>query len=78
MPPCQTLPLYTTHLLHRRVITAVMDGPGTPPAPPGAGRNAGGRSPRARGRPAPRRRQFIVCIYLLAPDIGTVMDGYIL
>lgn len=52
MPPCQALPLYTTHLLHRRVITAVMDGPGTPPAPPRRGEECGRAEPPARTPPA--------------------------
>lgn len=53
MPPCQTPPLYRTHLPHGRVIRAVMDVPGTPPAPPGWGRNVPGGAPEPAAGPHP-------------------------
>lgn len=86
MPPCQASPLYTTHLLHRRVITALMNDPANilwlpgSPGPARAGREECGRAP---GRSCSQHHgsgpgKFMVCIYVLAPHIGSVMDGSIL
>lgn len=76
MPPCQTLPLYTTHLLHRRVITGVMDGPGTPPAPPRRGQECGRAEP-PRPRPARTPPATIYGLYIFAGSRYRQRNGWL-